>query len=696
MEALGAAGSIVGIAAFGLKFASTLQNYIDAVADADESLGLVAFDVSTTAGVLKQLKDFIEEDETASRINEKTIATEEGRKQVILLASQCEKVYIRLLDIIAGVFGVARDGNDNVSLDALDLGSMKALKLGQKLKMPFKESRIKKHREELVLLRISLLLQLRVMELAKEKMMSASERQPTLGVTVDAIIQRRTSYIREIALSRKRAQQGKFEAKEKSAPSGDLVDETNEAHPRNPGPGPMNSRPWYLVPEDRPIHLRSSNNTAPLQSLVAENKNTLQPSSESLKSVQRDQQPSHAASALPAMSGAQPHPNIRSSDVKSEPSAQPKPSETDPAPVKSQGLAINHTETKNRSIVSSLFPSSLSWIPRLSLGWRKLTHDGESGELEVYIIDDVSSTPRRLLFGQQQLKNMLNRVTKGRRTSAGDEYLSLSPNQRLAIERATLEANRSGSRSKTCIAISPRGTFRPGDPALVVFFSVGEPVAPVYLRFAGRVFSFAFELCRTWENMEDLIQRALGDNEEVGIRVRRGEYDLITLENHVILPTVWNSTVEPGLTVLILIRTTPMGNLRSGVLEAGLVRYPGFPKPISRMDLRRRRRTPSPHRATAVRKHETPSLSEFYTSDLSSSSSGSLQSKMIGHIICCYPSRDGSESEAGSEGGEDGEGSDIIDFEAEQETSPLQVDDLLRKWTNALDTDPPRTDDDGQ
>lgn len=166
-DPLGAAGSIVGIAAFGLKFATTLQTYVEAVADAHQSLKDIASDVSATASALEQLHEIIN---ASSDANGKPIANDSGLQQVVQLASQCKQVYTAIIGLIAKAAGLLKDANGDVSLDTLDLDSLKVTSLTRRLKWPFKELRIKKHQQELRWLKISLLLHLRVMELAKSKM----------------------------------------------------------------------------------------------------------------------------------------------------------------------------------------------------------------------------------------------------------------------------------------------------------------------------------------------------------------------------------------------------------------------------------------------------------------------------------------------------------------------------------------------
>ena len=69
-EALGAAGSIVGIVAFGLQFVTKIQMYIDTVENAENSFRNIALDISATASALDQINRFIEEDRATAEKGE--------------------------------------------------------------------------------------------------------------------------------------------------------------------------------------------------------------------------------------------------------------------------------------------------------------------------------------------------------------------------------------------------------------------------------------------------------------------------------------------------------------------------------------------------------------------------------------------------------------------------------------------------
>ena len=175
---VGIVGSITGIVAFGLKSATKIQAYIDTVNDADKSLQNLVVDVKSTASTLEQLGALIEQDSgvrvtpgAASDNNNKEdantirVANDEGVQHAIRLASQCKRGYTAILSLIAKDVGVSQDENGEVCLDNLDPHTMK-IPTHRKLKLPFREARVTKLREDFAGFKINLLLHLCVFQLA--------------------------------------------------------------------------------------------------------------------------------------------------------------------------------------------------------------------------------------------------------------------------------------------------------------------------------------------------------------------------------------------------------------------------------------------------------------------------------------------------------------------------------------------------
>ena len=107
-EALGAASSIVGIIGFGLQLATTLQTYVEAVIEAEETLRDIAFDINSTASALKQLQEIIDADKADTGMqNNPKVFKDEGRKEIEVLAVQCGKLYTTIVVLVtkAGTLG---------------------------------------------------------------------------------------------------------------------------------------------------------------------------------------------------------------------------------------------------------------------------------------------------------------------------------------------------------------------------------------------------------------------------------------------------------------------------------------------------------------------------------------------------------------------------------------------------------------
>lgn len=174
MEAVGATASIVGIIDFGLKLGVTLQTYVEAVKEAEERLGEIAVQVSSTAAALKELHDLINSDTGAntttsgSSTTTKTgIFNDGGLKSVQNLAIQCKKIYTTIVILVKGAESTAdQNRNDTVPKDMTAL-SATGLSLGKRLRWPWLEPRIKRCETRLQCLKLDLLLHLQIAVLAR-------------------------------------------------------------------------------------------------------------------------------------------------------------------------------------------------------------------------------------------------------------------------------------------------------------------------------------------------------------------------------------------------------------------------------------------------------------------------------------------------------------------------------------------------
>jgi beta-glucosidase-like glycosyl hydrolase len=77
-----------------------------------------------------------------------------------------------------------------------------------------------------------------------------------------------------------------------------------------------------------------------------------------------------------------------------------------------------------------------------------------------------------------------------------------------------------------------------------------EKKAPVRFHDAiGRKFNFPFHLCTKWPSMEELIRQAFEHVEEIGPHVHAGHYDLIGPDSGIIVPSAWETTIEPDMKI---------------------------------------------------------------------------------------------------------------------------------------------------
>jgi hypothetical protein len=65
----------------------------------------------------------------------------------------------------------------------------------------------------------------------------------------------------------------------------------------------------------------------------------------------------------------------------------------------------------------------------------------------------------------------------------------------------------------------------------------------------GRNFSFPWNKCKTWAGMEELIKSVFKDDHTRREHVEKGRYDLTGPDNHIILPQLWEYSVQPGWSI---------------------------------------------------------------------------------------------------------------------------------------------------
>ncbi|RSL51309.1 hypothetical protein CEP51_015226 [Fusarium floridanum] len=166
-EAIGVAGSIVGIVAFGLQLGVTLQTHIEAAVEASDRLQEIAFEINSTAAVLSQLQAVMKKDCDATV----PVFNTDGLRDIKRLSDRCKRIY----NVIIILLNEAAEGSENkklerkVSADGIEDLSLKLNKLGlrRKLAWPWLEPRIKRCQEELRQVKLDLFLHIQVVNLAQ-------------------------------------------------------------------------------------------------------------------------------------------------------------------------------------------------------------------------------------------------------------------------------------------------------------------------------------------------------------------------------------------------------------------------------------------------------------------------------------------------------------------------------------------------
>ncbi|KAL8790421.1 MAG: hypothetical protein Q9213_000573 [Squamulea squamosa] len=91
---------------------------------------------------------------------------------------------------------------------------------------------------------------------------------------------------------------------------------------------------------------------------------------------------------------------------------------------------------------------------------------------------------------------------------------------------------------------------------------------------------FPFHLCKSWQGVSDLINEAFLHVEAVEPHVREGHYDLMSSNGEIILPTVWETVIEPGAEISMHMWPLPE-SMPSAVVEENItVAPPSIPNPM--------------------------------------------------------------------------------------------------------------------
>ncbi|KAI1491414.1 hypothetical protein F5X96DRAFT_476808 [Biscogniauxia mediterranea] len=283
MEAVGAVATIVGIATFGLELAKKLKTYVSIVVDANDILRDLRIEVKATAKIIEQLNNFVKEDNADSARTRTRVLSEEGQNDILQLTSRCSAVYKKL----AKEIGIPQDGA--------------APSYGRKFKLPFQEATIKKYREELVFLKLDLLLHINIFQWGQERIMHPDKSDVLLEQVTNLFLQMKKDFINDIITRRNRIEQRQSQTNQPVA----TIDHNgpNEGHHQVAGPH-LNylSRPTtasnHSMRDERQVPL---NDETASRSFAIPNNSTLQPNKDSSAEIQK---PNTGSPNVPPMTSA--------------------------------------------------------------------------------------------------------------------------------------------------------------------------------------------------------------------------------------------------------------------------------------------------------------------------------------------------------------------------------------------------------
>ncbi|PYI07585.1 hypothetical protein BO78DRAFT_417452 [Aspergillus sclerotiicarbonarius CBS 121057] len=105
-----------------------------------------------------------------------------------------------------------------------------------------------------------------------------------------------------------------------------------------------------------------------------------------------------------------------------------------------------------------------------------------------------------------------------------------------------------------------------------------EKKKPIRFKDAvGRKLSFPFDLCCTWQGMEELIRQAFLHIEVIGPHVVEGHYDLVGPNGDIILPQDWERVIEPDWNVTMHMWPMPE-NLKTPEPDPSVLQEPPPPE----------------------------------------------------------------------------------------------------------------------
>ncbi|KAK4221805.1 hypothetical protein QBC38DRAFT_491358 [Podospora fimiseda] len=590
------AGSVIGIVSFGLKLGTTLQTYVELAIEAEDSLRDVVFDVNSTASLLRQIQDIINDNQLATQNNAKLRALQ---PEIQVLALECKRVYRNLIVHIHKARG---DCSEKTSLGAIDpeLISM-PLSMWEKLKWPWLRPQIERCRDQLRRLDLKLLMALVVAntmmhyqqldQAAKRALQETDER---LKLRAQEIAQRILeteqqnkgkkpasggSSLRQSAAAPLRIAQKVSTQKEVAAsappPPGDTL-AFGAAAPQ------VEMAAFAFLPEfpsSSRMRMLSAEST-PAKDKVAEAEITFDGQCEDFS----EKPEAFLGGAASMRTVNTPTVNVFMVDpVMPSPNIQEGllSSSINPLAEKRKGIADSELEKPQKSTSPSMQQSSRT-ITNLDgsdinsatarqppdfikgrffcIDFRNMFRnssnptlsDFPSSEFEAWMISQQGqgspNSPTKAPFGHRQLQRRLKKLLKR------NPARILTALQQSLIDTTFRAARRTSPHVRTFLTMEEENDLADLAMHYIIYFSLGDAPEPITLVDAdGRSVIFPFEQVKDWEDMKALINDLYDRNpidkvSSPGGGVH-GQYDLFLENGGMLLPRLWNVTVHPGIKI---------------------------------------------------------------------------------------------------------------------------------------------------
>ncbi|RSL53232.1 hypothetical protein CEP54_010486 [Fusarium duplospermum] len=605
-EAVGVAGSIVGIVAFGLQLGVTLQTHIEAAVEASDRLQEIAFEINSTAAVLSQLQAVMKKDCDATI----PVFNTDGLRDIKRLSDRCKRIY----GVIIILLNEAAEGSENkklkreVSADGIDDLSLKLNKLGfrRKLAWPWLEPRIKRCQQELRQVKLDLFLHIQVVNLAQYQMHRIMEKHANIRVSQSHPTRAPGSLEEEQALKDLAQELIKKRAMHATKLTRRHTEKTDKAMEVVPTPkvGIAATSPREIICYDRgrnqseappllatmiqDIQSGGKSEDGPEKPIVGSRPEPdgIETTMESddtkyhdwkrlrnaVHSVANDFQGPEASSIPPAPHIFSRHIHV-ARDVATEDEASgtfsPGPSmnfmenggsrdDEEGSIQRSPGAPPGTTSSPTGTTSSNRM---LRFIPNWAhdIFSRGRYGDQKSDKLEAFLIEIPARTDlkkklalTKLEIGHTHIEAALSATMPRRwrreRPQMWEQYKELDPYVRHEIHHAITLAQQWNNRSRTWIAtefMQSSELDQQGRVHAVLFFRLGDEVEPVSLDTGSRKFILPYEHCRTWEMIERIMIQAFTSTESED-DVRNGKYDIVNNDTGAIIPPRTWRRVLPG------------------------------------------------------------------------------------------------------------------------------------------------------